>query len=170
MKKTPSRFHCVKCGHEWVPQKPTLPLLCPQCHCRKWHGGDAQGVVFDPAAALAAKRDRFLKARRERTAAFPERECLRCGYKWQSEKAEPPARCPQCKTNLWNVPRKTAKKKLAAEPKHLKCLHCGHEWTTRYEGLPKTCPECNSPAWDKAPRNKAGAGRKAKIPRLPRHG
>ena len=31
--------------------------------------------------------------------------CLRCGYKWRPRVAEV-KQCPNCKSYLWNVPRK----------------------------------------------------------------
>ena len=36
---------------------------------------------------------------------MPKCECLRCGYKWQSEIGQP-RKCAKCRSYLWNKPRK----------------------------------------------------------------
>jgi len=31
--------------------------------------------------------------------------CLRCGHEWPSRLPEPPAKCPRCKSELWDQPK-----------------------------------------------------------------
>ena len=32
--------HCLRCGHDWYPQRPTRPAVCPRCKSYRWE--DAQ--------------------------------------------------------------------------------------------------------------------------------
>lgn len=34
-------------------------------------------------------------------------QCVRCGYRWYSERATPPDRCPGCKARNWNETPRT---------------------------------------------------------------
>lgn len=161
-----SRFHCVKCQHEWVPRSfvsggYSYPLLCPKCHCRKWDGGTPQKLTISPAEVRAARNEMISKAIRERYAHIPKHICLRCGHEWPIRTSVEPCVCPKCNSTLWNKPRKLPVRAQAANPRRLACLRCGHEWTTRYDGLPKNCPACNSPRWNiprKNRRRAAGEG------------
>lgn len=151
--ETVSRYHCFKCGHEWLPRNSRVPKLCPKCHCRKWQGPTSQLLSLTPEEARALRNENISKAIRSRRAPIPpdipRHICLRCGHEWPIRSAVNPRVCPKCNSNLWNAPRKREQKALASAPRRLKCLRCGHEWQTRYEVLPKTCPSCSSLLWNK---------------------
>ena len=165
---TASRFHCVKCKHEWLPRSfasggYSYPLLCPHCHCRKWDGGVPQKLSISPAQVRAARGEAISRAIRSRYAHLPKHVCLRCGHEWPVRSDVEPSVCPKCNTTLWNKSRKVPVRTPAAKPLRLKCRKCGHEWTTRYEGVPMYCPACNTKKWNPASdgKRKAGGGQKA---------
>jgi predicted Zn-ribbon and HTH transcriptional regulator len=65
---------------------------------------------------------------------LPERECLRCGYRWHPRQAKPPVLCPSCRSSLWNQPRVT-------EFPERTCAGCGHTWKPK-SARPKRCRRC----------------------------
>jgi predicted Zn-ribbon and HTH transcriptional regulator len=42
----------------------------------------------------------------ETTLVLPQLACKRCGHEWNPRIAEPPKRCPECKSPYWNKERK----------------------------------------------------------------
>jgi len=30
------KFKCLRCGHQWYPRKPALPVTCPKCRSAYW--------------------------------------------------------------------------------------------------------------------------------------
>lgn len=31
------KLKCNKCGYEWYPRRPELPISCPSCKSREWN-------------------------------------------------------------------------------------------------------------------------------------
>lgn len=29
-------YRCLRCGHEWVPRRKTIPVVCPSCRSAYW--------------------------------------------------------------------------------------------------------------------------------------
>lgn len=45
------RLECQRCGHSWVPRRPTR-TICPRCKSRRW-AGDEQPDLLPDAKAMA---------------------------------------------------------------------------------------------------------------------
>lgn len=30
------KYHCLRCGHDWIPRKEDYPRMCPRCKSVLW--------------------------------------------------------------------------------------------------------------------------------------
>jgi len=49
------------------------------------------------------------------TIQVPQYICSRCNHRWQSREGKKPRMCPECKTQLWNVPPATKREERRAK-------------------------------------------------------
>ena len=87
---------------------------------------------------LVLTRERFSAAAGASDAQAGVNVCHVCGHMWRSEPGCSPARCPSCRSSMWNDPNLYS---------HT-CRRCGHKWTGRVEN-PLRCPSCRSKLWDR---------------------
>jgi len=81
---TITQLKCLRCNHEWFPNKPAPPKHCPKCKSPYWN-----------------------KPRNNDVNKLPEKyqlHCLRCGHEWESLNPHP-TRCAKCKSPYWDKRR-----------------------------------------------------------------
>lgn len=70
-----------------------------------------------------------------------EKQCYRCGNRWQARTPHDPAACPRCRSPRWNDA-------TILEVTKAECLRCGKVWRTKV-ARPLRCPKCQRPDWDR---------------------